>query len=112
MKFLSTTNDVTDVGDTESRTHFPHLVYQRLSPLQAKWYSIGISFYIPFGDLNAIAQNHSRDCDRCLGAVLEKWTAMKSDASWEDVIKMLTSNSLKDNHLAKKIKDEFKVCGE
>ena len=111
MKFLSTTNDITDVGDTGSRTHFPHLVYQRLSPLQANWYSIGINFYIPFGDLNAIAQNH-RDSDRCLGAVLEKWTAMKSDASWEDVIKMLTSKSLQRNSLAKEIKAEFKVSGE
>ena len=71
-----------------------------------------MSFYIPFGDLNAIAENHGRDCDRCLGAVLEKWTAMKTDASWEDVIEMLTSNSLKEKRLAEEIKDEFKVCQE
>ena len=94
------------------RTLSPHLLYQRLCPLQAKWYSIGISFYIPFGDLNAIAQNHGRDCDRCLGAVLEKWTAMKCDASWENVIEMLTSNSLKEVRLAKEIKAEFEVCQE
>ena len=35
---------------------------------------------------------------------------MKSDASWENVIKMLTSNSLKEKRLAEEIKDEFKVC--
>ena len=37
---------------------------------------------------------------------------MKSDASWEDVIEMLTSNSLKEKRLAEEIKDEFKVCQE
>ena len=37
---------------------------------------------------------------------------MKCDASWEDVIEMLTSNSLKEVRLAKEIKAEFEVCQE
>ena len=85
------------------------LLFQRLHSVRSKWYTIGIHLDVPPGDLNAIAQEHGKDCDRCLGEVLYNWERRECDITWENVIEMLISPGMKDVHLAKEIKQEFKV---
>ena len=77
--------------------------------MRARWYTIGICLYIPPGDLDAIATDHSKESERCLSVVLDKWTKIKCHATWEDVIGMLMSPAMKEVNLADKIKQEFKV---
>ena len=84
-------------------------LFERLHSVRSKWYTIGIHLDVPPGDLNAMAQEHGKDCDRCLSEVLYNWERRKSNITWEDVIGMLISPAMKDVHLAKEIKQEFKV---
>ena len=85
------------------------LLFQKLCSLRSKWHTIGICLDVSPGDLKAIAQEHSKDCDRCLSDVLDNWGRRKSNITWEHVIKMLISPNIKDVRLAKEIKQEFKV---
>ena len=85
------------------------LLFQKLHSVRSKWYTIGSYLDVSPGDLSAIAQENTGACDRCLGEVLYNWERRKSDITWEDVIEMLISPGMKDVHLAKEIKQEFKV---
>ena len=89
----------------------PHkLLFERLHCVRAKWYTIGTYLDVPPGDLNAIALKPDEDCNMYLGKVLCNWEKTKDDITWEDVIEMLISPCMKEVHLAKEIKQEFKVC--
>ena len=77
--------------------------------MRSKWYTIGIHLDVSPGDLSAIAQEHSNNPNRCFSEVLYDWKRRKGNITWEDVIEMLISPGMKEAHLAKEIKQEFKV---
>lgn len=85
------------------------LLFERLHSVRSKWYTIGIAIDVSPGDLSAIAQEHGKDCERCLSEVLYNWSRRKDRITWDDVIEMLISPSVNEVHLAKEIKKEFKV---
>lgn len=70
---------------------------------------MGICLDICPGKLQAVAQEHHGNCERCLSEVLQLWTAIKPDANWEDVVEMLISPAMNEIAVAKKIKQEFRV---
>ena len=70
---------------------------------------MGICLNINPGELEAIAQGHRDNCERCLSKVLQLWTKEKHDANWDDVIEMLVSPAMNEKALAKKIEKEFRV---
>ena len=82
------------------------LLFERLHSVRSKWYTIGTYLDVSPGDLSAIAQEHGKDCDRCLGEVLYNWERRKSNITWEDVIEMLISPGMKEVRLAKEIQQE------
>ena len=85
------------------------LLFESLLPVEAKWYEVGLCLNIDPKSLDAIEVEHSKNCKRCLSKVLDIWTRVKHDANWEDVIEMLLSPAVKENSLARKIKQNFKV---
>ena len=70
---------------------------------------MGICLDIHPRKLQAIAQEHRDNCERCLSEVLQLWTTIKPDANWEDVVEMLIRPAMNEIALAKEIKQEFKV---
>ena len=70
---------------------------------------MGICLDIYPRKLQAIAQEHRDNCERCLSEVLQLWTMVKHDANWDDVIEMLISPAMNEIALAQKIKKEFRV---
>ena len=70
---------------------------------------MGICLDINPGELEAIAQEHRDNCERCLSKVLQLWTKEKHDANWDDVIEMLISPAINEKALTQKIKKEFRV---
>ena len=88
------------------------LLFQRLYPLRAHWYTIGTCLHVSPGDLDAIRQECGTDCDMLLGKVLHNWERRKSDITWNDVIDMLIGPTMeaKGKRIAENIKRDFKVC--
>ena len=54
-----------------SEADLPNLM-ERLHPVRAKWYNLGLQLEISVGDLEAIQQEHRRAED-CLREMLVKW---------------------------------------
>ena len=69
---------------------------------------MGICLNIHHSDLDAIAQDHDKNCEVCLSKVLVAWLRVRPDAKWEDVIEVLKSRTMKEITLAKEI-EEFVV---
>ena len=89
-------------GDPGSLTF--NLLYKKVFSVHARWYSVGLNLGLLPSTLDAIQEKHSRDSERCLAAVIEKWLAKEPEPTWDDVLEMLESPSLNENRLAAEIR--------
>ena len=55
----------------------------------AKWYQLGIQLDIPAATLSTIESDHSRDAQRCMTEVLNRWLRNAPGCSWAKLAQAL-----------------------
>ena len=90
-------------------TDFPALryLYKHVkAEITTKWFDIGLELLDveDEAELKTIKANHPGDADRCTAEMLQLWLDRKSDASWNQLIKVFREPHIKLNTLASKIK--------
>ena len=78
-----------------------------------KWKELGAQLLS--GDclakLTVIETNHPKDVERCCKCVFEKWLETREDASWNQLIQALESQSVQLSSLASEINQVIEAKG-
>lgn len=78
------------------------------SEIPDQWKIVGIQLGLNVSHLTAISQEQSNNCNACFSAVFETWKDANTPSyTWETIVKVLESKSVKKQYLANVIRKKY-----